>query len=89
MCVCPDVAILFGVFGGESPGQVIAPRLKFIKRGVGINSLEAEAFQDLSGVLKERPHVGPYKVLDPVGGDARSAVGGAPTPGSARFEAQP
>jgi hypothetical protein len=72
-----------------SSGQVIAPRLKFIKRGVGINSLEAEAFQDLSGVLKERPHVGPYKVLDPVGGDARSAVGGAPTPGSARFEAQP
>jgi hypothetical protein len=35
-------------------------------------------FKDLSGVRKERPHVGPHKALKPAGGDVRDAVGGLP-----------
>ena len=32
--------------------------------------------KDLSGVRKERPHVGPHKALKPVGGGVRDAMRG-------------
>jgi hypothetical protein len=73
--VGPDVAIPFGVLGGEPLGQVGVSGLEFVCCGVGIDLLQLEAFQNLSGILKERPHVGPHKALKPVRGDVRDAVG--------------